>query len=138
METAALAQAQQFVTTLLGGLATPALEARMLDLLLADWAKLPFQQLSGLRAAAGDSALEAKVSSAFALDEAQRGRVVEALSQRLGRPVAVTFAVAPGLLAGLRISLGAWQVHLNFADESASFAAAANHVFAAAANHVDG
>ncbi|HND39383.1 MAG TPA: F0F1 ATP synthase subunit delta [Accumulibacter sp.] len=128
METAALAQAQQFVTTLLGRLATPALEARMLDLLLADWAKLPDQQLSGLRAAAGDSALEAKVSSAFALDEAQRGRVVEALSQRLGRPVAVVFEVAPGLLAGLRISLGAWQVHFNLTDESASFAAAANHV----------
>jgi len=128
METAALAQAQQFATTLLGRLATPALESSLLDLLLEDWAKLPDQQLFGLRAAAEDSALSAKVSSAFRLDEAQRGRVIEALGQRLGRPVAVAFEEVPGLLAGLRISLGAWQVHLNFTDELASFAAGANHV----------
>ena len=128
METAALAQAQQFATTLLGRLATPALESRLLDLLLEDWAKLPDQQLFGLRAAAEDPTLSAKVSSAFALDEAQRGRVIEALGQRLGRPVAVAFEEAPELLAGLRISLGAWQVHLNFTDELASFEAGANHV----------
>lgn len=128
METAALAQAQQFATTLLGRLATPALESRMLDLLLEDWAKLPDQQLFGLRSAAEDPTLSAKVSSAFRLDEVQRGRVIEALGQRLGRPVAVAFEETQGLLAGLRISLGAWQVHLNFTDELASFAAGANHV----------
>jgi hypothetical protein len=42
--------------------------------------------------------------------------------------VVVVFEEVPGLLAGLRISLGAWQVHLNFTDELASFAAGANHV----------
>ena len=31
------------------------------------------------------------------------------------------------LLAGLRVSLGAWHLHLNFADELACFAAASNH-----------
>jgi len=128
MESAALAQAQQFASTLLGRLATPALESRMVDLLLEDWAKLPDQQLFGLRAAVEDPALGAKVSSAFPLDAAQRGRIVEALSQRLGRPVAVAFDEVPGLLAGMRISLGAWQLHLNFTDELASFAAGANHV----------
>ena len=128
METAALAQAQQFASTLLGRLATPALEARMVDLLLEDWAKLPDQQLFGLRAAAENPALAASVSSAFALDAVQRDRIVAALSQRLGRPLAVGFDEAPGLLAGLRISLGAWQLHLNFTDELASFAAGANHV----------
>ena len=128
METAALAQAQKFASTLLGRLATPALEARMVDLLLEDWAKLPDQQLFGLRAAAADPALAASVSSAFPLDAVQRDRIVAALSQRLGRPLAVAFDQTPGLLAGLRISLGAWQLHLNFTDELASFAAGANHV----------
>lgn len=128
METAALAQAQQFASTLLGRLATPELESRMVDLLLEDWAKLPDQQLFGLRAAAEDPALVASVSSAFPLNAVQRDRIVEALSQRLGRPLVVAFDEVPGLLAGLRISLGAWQLHLNFTDELASFAAGANHV----------
>lgn len=127
-ETAALALAQRFTTTLLGRLATPALEERMVDLLLEDWARLPEQQLFGLRAAVEDPALSAKVSSAFLLNEAQRGRIVAALSQRLGRPVAVDFEVNPDLLAGLRISLGAWQLHLNFTDELGRFSAGANHV----------
>lgn len=128
METTALAQAQQFASTLLGRLATPALESRMVDLLLEDWAKLPEQQLFDLRAALEDPAHKAIVSSAFPLDAALRGRIGEALSQRLGRPVVLAFEQAPGLLAGLRISLGAWQLHLNFTDELASFAAGANHV----------
>jgi len=127
-ETAALALAQRFTTTLLGRLATPALEERMVDLLLEDWARLPEQQLFGLRAAVEDPALGAKVSSAFLLNEAQRGRIIAALSRRLGRPVAVDFDVNPELLAGLRISLGAWQLHLNFTDELARFSAGANHV----------
>ncbi len=128
METAALAQAQQFAATLLGRLASPALESRMVDLLLEDWAKLSEQQLFGLRAALEDPELGAMVSSAFPLDERQRSRLVEALSQRLGRPVAVTFEEVPGLLAGLRISLGAWQLHLNFTDELTGFSAGADHV----------
>ena len=32
------------------------------------------------------------------------------------------------LLAGVRLSLGPWQLNMNFADELASFKAAANHV----------
>ncbi|MBN9423962.1 MAG: hypothetical protein BGO63_18465 [Candidatus Accumulibacter sp. 66-26] len=128
METAALLQAQQFATKLLGRLASPTLESRMVDLLLEDWAKLPDQQISGLRAAAEDPALAVRVSSAFPLDEVQRGRIIEALNHRLGRPVEVLFEELPGLLAGLRISVGAWQLHLNFTDELASFAAGANHV----------
>lgn len=127
-ETRALAQAGRFIAALLGRVGAPPLEAQLVRLFLEDWTRVPESELQGMRAAATTAdAIAVAVTSAFPLPQALRQALVDGLSQRLARPVAATFTEDPALLAGLSVSLGAWQLHLNFGDELTAFAAAANH-----------
>jgi F-type H+-transporting ATPase subunit b len=126
-EISAMAQAQRFTAALLTRLASPAIEGRLVDLLLEDWAGLPESQLAVLRSAAAAEGAGVVVTSAFALAPEQQRRISAAISARLRQP-ALGFREDPKLLSGLRLSLGPWHLSLNFADELAGFAAAANHV----------
>ncbi len=126
-EIGAMAQAQRFTAALLTRLASPAIEARLVDLLLDDWAGLPESRLAVLRNAAVTDGAGVVVTSAFALAPEQQRRISAAVSARL-QQLAVSFREDPQLLSGLRLSLGPWHLSLNFADELAGFAAAANHV----------
>ena len=65
-EISAMAQAQRFTAALLTRLASPAIEARLVDLLLEDWAGLPESQFAVLRSAAETEGAGAVVTSAFA------------------------------------------------------------------------
>lgn len=127
-EISAMAQAQRFTATLLTRLASPAIEARLVDLLLEDWAGLPESQFAVLRSAGEAEGAGIVVTSAFALAPEQQRRISAAVAARLQPPLAVSFREDPQLLSGLRLSLGPWHLNLNFADELAGFAAAANHV----------
>jgi len=127
-EVRALAQAQRFAASLLGRLANPAVEARLVDLLLEDWELLPEMEVAGLRTAAAAKGAGVAVTSAFALAPDQRRRITVALVDKLGQGIPVTFNEDGQLLSGLRLSLGSWRLHLNFADELAAFAASPNHV----------
>lgn len=127
LEEQAAAQAGQFAARLLARLADPALEARLVELLLADLAQLPAESLAGLREAAGEANAEGKVFSAYRLDETQRQRLSQALAAQLERPLPLVFAEDARLLAGLRLAIEPWQLRANLADELAFFAASANH-----------
>jgi len=70
----------------------------------------------------------AVVTTAFPLSAEQHQRIESALASHLRAEIAVTFAEESSLLSGVRLSLGPWQLNMNFADELASFKAAANHV----------
>ena len=126
-EISAMAQAQRFTATLLTRLASPAIEARLVDLLLEDWAGLPEPQFAVLRGAAEAEGAGLVVTSAFPLAPEQQRRISAAVGARL-QQLAVSFREDPQLLSGLRLSIGPWHLSLNFADELAGFAAAANHV----------
>ena len=123
----AMAQAQRFTATLLERVAAPAIDACLLERFLEEWAALPDDELRSLRLAAADPGASAQVISAFPLDAGQRERLRTALAARLGHDISTHFADDRQLLAGLRVSLGAWHLHLNFADELALFAAASSH-----------
>ena len=123
----AMAQAQRFTAALLGRIADPAVEASLLDRFLDDWAGLPDEQIDKLRRAAGEPGAVAEVTSAFALSAAQRQRIAGALAARLQREIAVHYREDGRLLSGLRVSLGAWHLQMNFADELSRFAAVPNH-----------
>ena len=127
-EISAMAQAQRFTAALLTRLASPAIEARLVDLLLEDWAGLPESQFAVLRSAAETEGAGVVVTSAFALAPEQQRRISAAVAVRLQQQLAVNFREDPQLLSGLRLSLGPWHLNLNFADELAGFAAASNHV----------
>lgn len=127
LEGRAIAQAQRFAKSLLARLAGPAVEARLVDLFIEDFARLPDDQLAGIRASAANGGVDAGVISAAPLDADQRRRLGEAIASRLGQPPALRFSEAPELVAGLRVNLGPWQLKASVADELAFFAAAANH-----------
>jgi F-type H+-transporting ATPase subunit b len=127
LENQAIANATRFATALLTRTADAALEARLLDLLLDDLARLPPEQTDGLRATVATTAVQGSVVSAFPLADPQRTRLTEALAKVLKRPMELVFAEDATLVAGLRVTVGAWQLKANLADELAFFANGANH-----------
>jgi F-type H+-transporting ATPase subunit b len=130
LEEQAAAQAGRFAARLLERLADPALEARLVDLLLDDLAQLPAESLTGLRAAAREAHVQGaqgKVFSAYPLDEAQRQRIAQTLATQLEQALPLVFAEDAHLVAGLRLAIGPWQLRANLADELSFFAEAANH-----------
>ncbi len=127
LEARAVEQARRFATRLLSRLADPRLEARLVEVFVEELAGLPEEPLAGLRAAVQAPQAQAVVTSAYPLDEDQRSRVRDALAARLGQALPIEFGQDERLLAGLRVSVGPWQLGLSLADELAAFAAAANH-----------
>jgi F-type H+-transporting ATPase subunit b len=127
MEVRALAQARRFAAGLLSRLAGPELETRLVDVFIEDLSILPEDKLTDLRAAVQAQEARASVASAFPLYEAQRKRIEEIIATRLGMAIPVDFGEDGALLAGLRVSVGPWQLKMNLADELAFFAAASNH-----------
>ena len=128
LEVEALAHAQRFASALLVRLADPVVESRFVSLLFEDWANLPDTQVESLRRAVLVDKAKATVTTAFPLSLEQRREIESALQSRLEADLVVAFDEDPNLLAGVRLSLGPWQLNMNFADELASFKAAANHV----------
>ncbi len=127
LETQALEQARRFATALLARLASPELEARLVDACIEDFAALPADQLDGIAAAARMPGARVLIASAFPLTEAQQKRIGAALAARLGAYPALDFRVDATLRAGLRLALGPWRMNFSLADELAQFATATHH-----------
>lgn len=127
LESQALEQARRFATTLLARLASPELEARLVEAGLEDFAALPEAQCNGLVTAARMPDARVLVTSAFPLTEEQQKRIGVALAARLGASPILDFRVDATLGAGLRLALGPWQLNFSLADELAQFAAATHH-----------
>lgn len=112
----------RFVARLLSRLASAGLEERILRLLLEDLPQLPDRELQALRGAT--RAGEAKIISAYPLDDAQRADLTEAIGRLAGRTVACEFVQDAGLVAGLRISIESWLLRSSLLDELQFFAGA--------------
>lgn len=126
-EITAMTHAQRFATTLLGRIASPSLEAILVDLFVEDWANLPESQFQGLRHATVVENTGIAITSAFPLSPEQRQRIEAALVARLGPEITVDFSEDEQLLSGIRLSFGPWHLHFNLADELSSFASAPDH-----------
>lgn len=113
-------QARQFASKLLTRLASPAIEARLVDVFVEELSALPDDRLATVKAVHNDHG-EAVVTSAFALDDTQKTRVAQIIESRLGIPGRVGFAEDSTLLAGLRVSLGAWQLDCSLSGELGFF-----------------
>jgi F-type H+-transporting ATPase subunit b len=119
-EETALTQAAGFAARLLKGLSGPELEARLLALLLEQLPQMEEAQVARLRQS--QSGGEVEVCSAFALDETQRRSLQQALEQLLGSTPPVRYEQQDALLAGVRITIGAWVLGANLEDELKGFA----------------
>ena len=124
LEEDARVEGGRFVARLLSRLASAELEERILQLLQEDLEQLTGQQLQTLQTASNEA--EARVASAFNLNDSQRGRINEALSRVSGRPVTCTYTQDAELIAGLRISFGSWTLRTSLLDELQFFAEARN------------
>jgi len=117
LELRALQQGAQFAARLLAETASPQLEARLLERLLKDLAALSSDRVNALRTTWGNHPEYISVTSAYPLADAQRQRLEETLQQLTGQALPVHYREDTGLLAGIRISIGAWALHANVRDE---------------------
>jgi F-type H+-transporting ATPase subunit b len=122
LEQTALTQGAQFATRLMTLAAAPPLQEKLIDLLLQQLETLPAPQLEDLRSGAGTAADGIRVTSAFTLDTTARGRLEQALGACLGTQLPLEYQEDPELLAGVRITIGAWVLHANVKDELTGFA----------------
>ena len=120
-ERAALELGAQFASRLLEGLSGPELESRIVALFWEELAQLDTAQQQALRRAFSDDGDTIEVKSAFPLDTAQRQKLSEALEKLLGSEPGLSFVETPELIAGLRISIGAWSIGANIRDELKGF-----------------
>lgn len=123
----ALRLGAQFATQLLDRLAGPALEDRIVELVLADLPALPDDRREVLKQAltAEDAAVE--VSSAYPLAAARREALARTLAAIAGRPIEPAFREEAALKAGLRVRAGAWLLKASLEDELAFFEGAVAH-----------
>ena len=121
-EETALMQAAGFASRLLEPLAGPELEQRLLDLMLEQLSRLSDERIAALRNSCGRTAETIMVSSAWPLSETRRERLRQALTATMGSSLPLRFEQDSALLAGLRISIGAWQLSANLQDELKSLA----------------
>jgi F-type H+-transporting ATPase subunit b len=132
LEEQALLQGAGFAARFLSRLVGPALEARIIDMVLTDLSSLPDSAQQTLRSALASPETPVRIVSAFPLQEAQRDALGHALEKLAGRALACDFTEDAALGAGLRLSIGAWMLRANLQDELAYFAESAQY---AALNH---
>jgi len=124
LEQQAIELGGRFAARLLERLASPELEARLLDVFIEDLSRVPEERWQAVTTAARDDAGQARLLSAFPLDDRQRGDVQQAVSAQLGRPVICDFIEDRGLIAGLRFELGPLSLNATLRDELEFFRAA--------------
>ncbi len=115
--------ARQFASALLARLAGPEIEARLVEIFVEELSALPEGRLDALRASQNGPG-KGVLCSAYALSEEQRQQISSAVDARLGKLVHLEFVEDRELLAGVRLSLGAWQLDLSLAGELGVFAEA--------------
>lgn len=123
LEETAHSQGARFAGILLRQASGPETEARLFEMLLNGLAELPAERLAALRASYGKTPEVIEVASAFPLQEDQRQRLSRALETLTGQHIPVCFIEDEHLVAGLRITIGAWVLGANLEDELAGYAA---------------
>ena len=122
LEQTALEQAADFASRLLTESAGPELEARLIELLLAELGDLPEERIKELRNGYGKNPDPITVTSAHPLAEPERQRLTAALNVLTDTEVRPEFRQDPDLIAGLRITIGAWVLDANLQAELRGFA----------------
>jgi F-type H+-transporting ATPase subunit b len=123
MEETALMQGARFVTRLLEENAGPETQARLVEYLLTELTQLPAARIEALRNSYGMTSAEVIVASAFVLSDDQQQHIKQALTTIAGPHIPIRFEQDSELLAGVRITIGAWVLAANLRDELSGFVA---------------
>jgi F-type H+-transporting ATPase subunit b len=116
-------QARQFASKLLAKLAGPELESRLIALFIDEIKELQDEQIRLIKIGLGDK-VNGLVISAYQLSDEQKKKISGAIDDQLEIRNQLEFIQDQNLLAGLRISLGAWQLDLSLAGELSVYAEA--------------
>jgi len=117
IEELAMTQSAQFASRLLAKVAGPETETRLVQFLIDQLASLPAERVQRLREHHGAVADEIVVVSAFELDADERSALEQTMKKLIGEQRPVRFGRDSGLIAGVRITIGAWVLGFNLADE---------------------
>jgi F-type H+-transporting ATPase subunit b len=120
-EETALKQGARFATRLLEQASGPETETRLVELVLTELRKLPREQISALRDSNQKTPSVVVVTSAFPLPDDLRQRLQQELTTYINPDISLKFEQESELLAGLRITIGAWVLGVNLRDELEGF-----------------
>lgn len=120
LETAALQQSARFAARLLEQASGPDTQTRLVDLLIDALSRLTAERITALQNSYGKTQEIAAVS-ALPLSDDQRRRLKQSLANVLP-DAAIRFGQDRNLIAGLRITVGAWVLAANVRDELRGFA----------------
>jgi F-type H+-transporting ATPase subunit b len=122
----AYSDATAFCSQLLSRIASPEVEARLIDAAIADLSALPAEQRELInRALASQSSV--LVKTRYPVAEEQRARLKAALLDSASQTVTLSFAVNEGLIGGIQMDLGTISLDADIADELRFFAVNADH-----------
>jgi F-type H+-transporting ATPase subunit b len=122
LEHTALQQGAAFANHLLSLAAGPELETRLIDLAIQDLSALDAERRQALQANWTDEQVEVVATSVHPIPDEQRKRLEQAVAEGAGIKAPVSYQQDPSLLAGLRLTIGAWVLGTNLADELKGFA----------------
>ncbi len=129
LEREAVTIAARFASRFLDRLASPELEAKLVELALSELDALSQldtmapEKLDALR----DAGVNIKVVSAYPLSDAQRAAFTQSLGRLAGRNLAPEFSVDAMLKAGVCIMAGSWVLMANLRDELGFFSGSLAH-----------
>ncbi|PSW04450.1 F0F1 ATP synthase subunit delta [Photobacterium lipolyticum] len=122
IEYQALQQSAQFASSLLSKASGPELEIRLLDILLDDLSSLSSEYTASLRLQWGELPEAIMITSVYPLPDNKRQELEKVLATITQLSVPVHYDQEPELIAGLRVTIGAWRLHANVRDDLKGFA----------------
>jgi F-type H+-transporting ATPase subunit b len=120
-EQAAADHGARFAARLLSGIASPEVEARLIDLFIGELGGQTPEQRRNLLRAIEESPGPVRISTAYPLDPARRSALTRALGEFFGREVACEFSERKEMLAGIRAGIGPWTLQADLESELKGF-----------------
>jgi len=117
----AFVQGAQFSSRVLAEAAGPEVEKNLLSFFLKEFSSLPPEQLDKLHDCAAVKTDRILVTSAYPIESDTRSQLEQAITNKLKVNAPFHYEQDQGLLAGVRIAMGAWVLLLNLQDELKSF-----------------
>jgi len=121
--------AAAFAARLLSRLASPRLDAEIVDLVVEDIRTLPPRTRQNLSESLVKEDMHARINSAHVLGSEQRKALTTLLETLANRPVTVTWLEDADLVGGISVEIGAWVLRANLRDELRFFSEADQHAF---------
>ena len=118
-QTLALQNGARFATLVLQQAAGPELENRLLQLMLEQLQQLPPACQQSLD---NEKTLPININSVYPLSDKHKQQLEQKLTALIDKTLQFQYSQNPELIAGLRIDIGAWALHVNVQHELIGFA----------------